>query len=227
MIVLQQKDLTQILALIVPYQKILVVGCNGCATVCLAGGANETSLLAGTLRIAAIEQGRSLEVTDHTVLRQCEPEFLIDLVVKVGQAEAILALGCGAGIQTMAESWPNKHFLPAVDTMFIGSPMQTEGWQETCSACGNCTLDQTFAICVETRCAKGLRNGPCGGARDGMCEANPQIECVWLQVYAKARSMGQLDKLRRIIPIKDWSDSRHGGPRRLLREEKEIAESPE
>ena len=34
-------------------------------------------------------------------------------------------------------------------------------------------------------CPKGLRNGPCGGTLDGMCEVLPDKECVWLRIDSR------------------------------------------
>jgi hypothetical protein len=33
------------------------------------------------------------------------------------------------------------------------------------------------------RCPKGQRNGPCGGAMDGMCEVNTSKRCVWDEIW--------------------------------------------
>lgn len=53
-----------------------------------------------------------------------------------------------------------------------------------CKACGSCLLGQTHLICP-MNCPKGLRNGPCGGTLDGMCEVLPDRPCVWTRIREK------------------------------------------
>ena len=73
-----------------------------------------------------------------------------------------------------------------------------------CQGCGSCSLPDTEYVCVEGKCAKHLLNGPCGGQRDGRCEAYPQRECAWVEIYRRARSMGRLALLQeRYVQPKD------------------------
>lgn len=49
-----------------------------------------------------------------------------------------------------------------------------------CQMCGQCGLSVTGMACP-MGCAKGMRNGPCGGVRaDGHCEVHPQRRCTWV-----------------------------------------------
>jgi methylenetetrahydrofolate reductase (NADPH) len=49
-----------------------------------------------------------------------------------------------------------------------------------CQMCGQCGLSVTGMACP-TGCAKGMRNGPCGGVRlDGQCEVRPERRCTWV-----------------------------------------------
>ncbi|WP_347558866.1 methylenetetrahydrofolate reductase C-terminal domain-containing protein [Robbsia sp. KACC 23696] len=49
-----------------------------------------------------------------------------------------------------------------------------------CQMCGQCGLSVTGMACP-TGCAKGMRNGPCGGVRaDGNCEVVPERRCTWV-----------------------------------------------
>lgn len=50
-----------------------------------------------------------------------------------------------------------------------------------CQQCGQCLLGRTQSICPMT-CPKGLRNGPCGGTLEGMCEVYPERPCVWVRI---------------------------------------------
>ena len=53
-----------------------------------------------------------------------------------------------------------------------------------CHACGQCVLSQTGIICPMS-CPKGLRNGPCGGTVEGMCEVYPDKQCVWIRIHKR------------------------------------------
>lgn len=58
-----------------------------------------------------------------------------------------------------------------------------------CRMCGQCTLHATGMVCPMT-CPKNLRNGACGGVRsDGSCEVVPDMKCVWVDAYERAREM--------------------------------------
>ncbi len=59
-----------------------------------------------------------------------------------------------------------------------------------CEACGNCVLGHMEYICPQT-CPKGMRNGPCGGTLNGRCEVVDK-PCIWVEVYARAKSEGAL-----------------------------------
>jgi hypothetical protein len=63
-------------------------------------------------------------------------------------------------------------------------------------------------------------NGPCGGTREnGKCEIDENIDCVWKLIVERAEARGQIDRLMKVQKSKNWSKSRHGGPKRVLREE--------
>jgi hypothetical protein len=87
-------------------------------------------------------------------------------------------------------------------------------------------LDRTGGICPVSRCAKQLFNGPCGGSRDGRCEVDASIPCAWQKIWERAEAMGTLEALMRIEPPKDWSTSRDGGQRRLVREDLRAPSQP-
>ena len=85
----------------------------------------------------------------------------------------ICSLGCGAGVQALAERFPKTPVYPGLNTQFMGI-LESQGvWTEKCAGCGNCRLGEFAGICPITRCAKRLLNGPCGGSQDGKCEVQP------------------------------------------------------
>lgn len=219
MIIAEQKPLEEIKSLVGNAEKVLVVGCGTCVTVCFAGGSREAAITAASLRMSSKLAGRGNEVTDVTVQRQCEWEYLDEIREEVGQADVILSLGCGIGVQAMVEHFPEKWVVPGLNTTFLGLPTEQGIWDERCAACGDCILGLTGGICPIARCSKSLLNGPCGGSEAGHCEVDPDIECAWQLIYDRLSKMGKLDTLLEIQPPKNWSTSRDGGPRKIVRED--------
>lgn len=209
MIIAKQKPLEEIREMIEGYEDILVLGCGTCVAICMAGGDKEVEVLASSLRMADKISGKNRVFKEHTVERQCEWEFLDEIAANVKQVDAVLSLGCGIGVQAIAERFPEAPVLPGLDTLFMGMPVEEGIWAERCSGCGNCILDQTGGICPITRCSKGLVNGPCGGYRDGKCEVDPTRDCAWIQIYERLKKMGRLDMLYIPQPLKDHSKGGH------------------
>jgi methylenetetrahydrofolate reductase (NADPH) len=72
-----------------------------------------------------------------------------------------------------------------------------------CQACGNCVLGHMEYVCPQT-CPKGMRNGPCGGTLNGRCEVVDK-PCIWVEVYARAKSEKRIDDLEIYIPPRNKS----------------------
>jgi len=231
MIVAEQKPLAEIKAMLADHQstglrqgKTLVVGCGTCVTVCFAGGEKEVGILASALRMATRLDGDGMDFDEITVQRQCEWEYIDPLADRLDDYDAILSLGCGVGVQTLAERFPSKRVLPGLNTTFMGLPVEQGVWEERCQACGNCILDLTGGICPIARCSKQLLNGPCGGSQNGECEINPETPCAWQLIWERMSALGLLDRLMEVQPAKDWSTSRDGGPRRIVRDDLRLPE---
>ncbi len=219
MIVAEQKPLEEIRSLIGETKKVLVVGCGTCVTVCFAGGAREAAIVAASLRMASKLDGHEKAVADVTIQRQCEWEYLDEIADQVREVDVVLSLGCGVGVQALAERYPDAIVVPGLNTAFMGLPLEQGVWAERCAACGQCLLGLTGGICPIARCSKQLLNGPCGGSSKGKCEVNPEIDCAWQLIYDKLKAQGRLQLLLEITPPKDWRTSRDGGPRKIVRED--------
>jgi ferredoxin len=224
MIVAEQKPLAEIKAMLDGSGKVLMVGCGTCVTVCFAGGEKEVGILASALRMATRLDGNGIDFDEVTVQRQCEWEYIDPLAERLENYDTILSLGCGIGVQTLAERFPSKRVLPALNTTFMGLPSEQGVWEERCQACGNCILDLTGGICPIARCSKQLLNGPCGGSQNGKCEINPETPCAWQLIWERMSALGLLDRLMEVQPPKDWSTSRDGGPRRIIRDDLRLPE---
>ena len=201
----EQKPLEEIGRMIAPYERVLVLGCGTCMTVCDAGGEREVSFLHNALRLAEAKSGNGAHTfSEYTLKRQCDPEFLDLLVAKVEDVDAILSLGCGIGVQALAERFPDTPVLPGVNTSFMGMAKEWGIWDERCAACGDCRLEDTAGICPITRCTKGILNGPCAGTKNGKCEANKDMDCAWILIYKRLERLQQLEKMRRYYPPRNF-----------------------
>jgi ferredoxin len=219
MIIAESKSLDEVKQLLGSAQNVLVVGCGTCVTVCFAGGAREAAITSTSLRMTTKLDGNPMAVSDVTVQRQCEWEFLDQIKEQVEEADVILSLGCGIGVQAMVEHYPNSWVVPGLNTSFLGMPTEQGVWVERCAACGDCILGLTGGICPIARCSKSLLNGPCGGSEDGHCEIDPEVECAWVLIVDRLTSQDKLHMLLEIQEPKNWQSSRDGGPRKIIRED--------
>lgn len=204
MIVAQKKPLQEILDTIKEYKKVLTVGCGTCVSVCLAGGEKEVATLNWELTAARNLKDQPLEVGAATVQRQCDHEFLAELDSMVEDYQAILSMACGVGIQFLAERYPHKPVLPAVDTCGMSGNRDVGWYEERCRGCGRCVLGYTAGICPITMCSKGLLNGPCGGTNGESCELDPNQPCAWYLIYHRLLQQGRLDNILNIQPPQEW-----------------------
>ncbi|PWH20763.1 MAG: hypothetical protein DDG58_01130 [Ardenticatenia bacterium] len=224
MIVGEQKPLAEIKQMLAGFHKVLLVGCGTCVTVCMAGGEKEVGILASALRMSTRLDGNAIECDEVTVQRQCEWEYIDPLGSRLANYDVVLSLACGIGVQTLVQRFPNVWVVPGLNTTFLGMPPEQGVWEERCQACGDCILDKTGGICPIARCSKQLLNGPCGGSQKGVCEVNPQTPCAWQLIYDRMSAMGRLEQLLEIQPPKNWSAARHGGPRRIIRDDLRLPE---
>jgi ferredoxin len=222
MIVAQRKNIPDLLAIVKSHKKLLVLGCGTCVTVCLAGGVREVSIIASSLRMAAKLKGLPLEVEELTIERQCDNVFLEQAADAIKRNDAVLSLGCGAGVQALAERYTDKPVYAGLDTAFIGILEERGVWTEKCAACGACVLAEYGGICPVTRCAKHMLNGPCSGSREDRCEVNPERQCAWQLIYKRLKDIGQLDRLKKIKSPKNWNKSQSGGYRSIIREDHRV-----
>ncbi|MEW6570383.1 MAG: methylenetetrahydrofolate reductase C-terminal domain-containing protein [Nitrospirota bacterium] len=212
MVVAEIKPFVEIKEMLKNFKKVLIVGCGTCMAVCLSGGKKQVELLATALRAAKrTEDDDEILIGERTVGRQCEPRFVEQLKDEASQYEAILSMGCGAGVQEIVERLRPMLVLPAMNTKFIGASDSEGVFAEMCAACGDCILSLTGGICPLARCPKGLLNGPCGGTKNGRCEVSSDIPCAWVMIYERMKELGKLDDLKKAVKAKDWSKTQRPG----------------
>lgn len=211
MIVGERKLFDQIWESIKDYKSVLVLGCGTCVSVCQAGGEKEVGLLASELRMKSQMEGKDMVIGEATIERQCDKEFFDSIKDKAKEYDAILSMACGAGVQFCAEVLEPIRVHPALNTRFIGVTEEEGNWSERCRACGSCVVGTYGGICPITICAKSLVNGPCGGSKNGKCEASQEKDCAWVLIYNRLKKQGRLDNLRTLVAPKDYSTQSHPG----------------
>jgi len=74
-----------------------------------------------------------------------------------------------------------------------------------CRRCGDCAIQHVGFLCPESQCPKHIRNGACGGSRDGRCEVFPDRDCVWFRAYRRWASAGALSEMAAgCVPPRMW-----------------------
>jgi ferredoxin len=219
MIIADRKPIGELLEMVKGCNRILILGCKGCVTVCNVGGTKEVGVLASILKIARKKEGRPLEVDERTIERQCDPEYIAQVKDRVGGYDAVISMACGVGPQFLSEAYPDQRFFPAVNTTSFGGALQHGIWSERCAGCGTCLIHHFDGMCPIARCSKSLLHGPCGGSARGKCEISKEVDCIWDMIVKKKMEKGRLEELTTMKPNKDWRTARDGGPRKSVREE--------
>ena len=209
----EQKPSEEITQSLEKCKKVYLIGCGTCATLCHTGGKSEV------LEMKANLEASGKKVTGWMVIPTACDELtryaLEEEAKNVAAADCILAMTCAVGVQTISLHLKEpRPVYPALNTLFLGMEESPGHFTEVCLQCGSCVLGRTAAICPLVRCSKSLLNGPCGGSAEGKCEVSPDIPCAWQLIYDRLAAMGRLDELEEIEPVKDWSVSVSGGPRK-------------
>jgi len=209
MIGTEPKPFEEVAAALEGLDTLVVIGCGGCAAVCHTGGEPEVAEMKTKLERLG-KKVLATGVPERTCYIHQTGEILDGMPAALQQSDAVVVLGCGGAVQTVQQATEKRDLVrPIISTLNSMGHMDTlipdALWMERCSECGDCVLNETGGICPMTLCAKGLRNGPCGGTRDdGKCEADPEKDCAWELIYERLKALGQLEKIRKIQPPHDW-----------------------
>ena len=204
MLISRLKPWEEILGYLSGDRNIFIVGCKGCAEACETGG--EADVLAAKVKLES--EGKN--VTGYSVI-----DFLCDkALVKVSLlshektiigSDSLLVMSCGIGIQATS-AVVDKVVHPATNTISVGGAQGMWPGEEICRQCGDCMLEYTGGICPVTACTKSLINGPCGGAKDGNCEFEPDVrQCGWERIYNRLKKLNRLDIMKKVLPPKDYA----------------------
>ena len=181
--------------------KVFVLVCHGCKEIHFPE--HEADALIKELSEEGIVTGTF--VTDYI----CNADNLKVRIAKhaaaIDAADTILVLSCGVGVQTVAAMYETKRVCAGCDTIALPGYQGVTPLEHDCKQCGECFLNITGGICPLTACSKSLVNGQCGGAKDGKCEVDPNMECGWERIYQKLKKVGRLDALKCPIQLRNYA----------------------
>ena len=205
MIITRQKEFNELLSLI-KEGPVFIIGCSECATLCHTGGEEEVLSMMEDLK------KKNIETTGWVILEPAchllnDKRLLKQHKAEIDKSKKILVFACGNGAQTVSEIITDIDVIPGNDTLFLGEIKRASDFEKRCVMCGDCIQDLFEGVCPISRCPKSLLNGPCGGSRDGKCEVDKDIDCIWDIIYKRLKEKGQLDRLKEIREPKKWSKS--------------------
>ena len=181
--------------------KVFIVNCHGCKEV------HFPEAEADELQKEMVAAGNvtGIITTDYI----CNPDNMKLRLSKhaaaIEEADMILVFSCGVGVQTVAENFPGKKVCAACDTYALPGFQGVTPLEVDCKQCGECFLNLTGGICPLTACSKSLVNGQCGGAKDGKCEVDPNMECGWERIIKRLTKVGRLDVLKCPVQLRNYA----------------------
>jgi len=211
-----QKLFDDITAMTGEGEKVFVVGCSNCAAKCKSGGEKETREMAERLKKSGVTvTGWAVPSDGGSTCKLSLTKELLNVTHKdeTAAADSFLVLACGQGVHTVIDATDGALVHPGCDTIFGGETVDESFITEYCSLCGECIAENTGGLCPLTLCAKGLLNGPCGGATDGKCEVFKDRDCGWHLIHERLKAIGRVDDMYKYQPPKD--NSRSAKPRSL------------
>ena len=173
--------------------KAFVINCHGCKEVSFP----EAEAKALQAELQAEGKLTGILTTDYI----CNPENmklrLSYWAEEIAAADTVLVFSCGVGVQTIADYLDDKKVCAACDTYALPGFQGVTPLEYDCKRCGECYLNITGGICPITACSKSLVNGQCGGAKNGKCEVDPNMDCGWERITRRLTQVGRLDVLKK------------------------------
>ena len=181
--------------------KVFIINCHGCKEVYFP------EKEADELQKELVDGGNvtGIITTDYI----CNPDNMKLRLEKhaaaIEAADTVLVFSCGVGVQTVSEYLSGKRVCAACDTYALPGFQGVTPLEYDCKQCGECYLNLTGGICPITACSKSLVNGQCGGAKNGMCEVDPNMECGWERIQRRLAQLGRLDVLKCPVQVRNYA----------------------
>ena len=181
--------------------KIFVLNCHGCREIRFPEA--EADAFQAELTAEGIVTG--IFTTEYICNDENLAVILKNHAAAIEAADTIAVFSCGVGVQTVAAMYPGKRVVACCDTYALPGFQGVTPLEVDCKQCGECFLNLTGGICPLTACSKSLVNGQCGGAKNGKCEVDPNMECGWERIYQKLKKIGRLDALKCPVQIRNYA----------------------
>ena len=181
--------------------KVFIINCHGCKEIRFPEKEAEElqkELIAGG-NVTGVITTDYLCNPENTKLRLSKHADAIEA------ADTVLVFSCGVGVQTIAEYLVNKRVYACCDTYALPGFQGVTPLEYDCRQCGECYLNLTGGICPITACSKSLLNGQCGGAKNGKCEVDPNMECGWERIYQRLKAIGRLDAMKCPVQLRNYA----------------------
>ena len=181
--------------------KVFLIHCHGCREIHFP--------LEEALALEKELQEQELLVGSMTTDYICNEENLALRLKRYSEAietaDTVLVLSCGVGVQTVASLLESKRVIAGCDTYRLPGFQGVTPVEHDCKQCGQCYLNLTGGICPLTACSKGLVNGQCGGAKNGKCEVDPNMDCGWERIIQRLKEIGRTDALSCPVQIRNYN----------------------
>ena len=181
--------------------KVFVLNCHGCREIRFPEA--EANAFQAELTAEGVVTG--IFTTEYICNDENLAVILKPHAAAIEAADTIAVFSCGVGVQTVAAMYPAKRVVACCDTYALPGYQGVTPLEVDCKQCGECFLNLTGGICPLTACSKSLVNGQCGGAKNGKCEVDPNMECGWERIYQKLKKIGRLDALKCPVQIRNYA----------------------
>ena len=181
--------------------KVFVLNCHGCREIRFPE--HEADAFQAELTAAGVVTG--IFTTEYICNDENLAVILKPHAAAIEAADTIAVFSCGVGVQTVAAMYPAKRVVACCDTYALPGYQGVTPLEVDCKQCGECFLNLTGGICPLTACSKSLVNGQCGGAKNGKCEVDPNMECGWERIYQKLKKIGRLDAMKCPVQIRNYA----------------------
>ena len=181
--------------------KVFVLNCHGCREIRFPEA--EADAFQAELTAAGVVTG--IFTTEYICNDENLAVILKPHAAAIEAADTIAVFSCGVGVQTVAAMYPATRVVACCDTYALPGYQGVTPLEVDCKQCGECFLNLTGGICPLTACSKSLVNGQCGGAKNGKCEVDPNMECGWERIYQKLKKIGRLDAMKCPVQIRNYA----------------------